>query len=338
MGTRLTWDENSLGIKHTPVEGFMPLHQIIIPDNRKRDIPAEELNDLAQSIKDSGLLQRPAVNRVPGVGHVLVAGYNRLRALELIGHADSVPVRIFRELTDDQAEYLHLAENVYRSELDEQTKAAQAKRATQLTLSREEEKRTKRQEQNRKSLANKREEQSSTHKAAAATDCVPNGVLHGWSEPTQEASGWKATSLKKYSARIHEKAGVDRRRGGRYPAEVVAKLVEAAVLVKAEVEEEKLKKVEEKKRARENAKQTEPQAAPVPEVSAAQESEAPVSRPTTPAPAQAKRPKHADAKLVEVFKSLKTALDTAKKMGVSDLDMIEMLTASGWGHLVGEDS
>jgi ParB family transcriptional regulator, chromosome partitioning protein len=79
----------------------------------------ESLAELAQSIREQGVLQPLIVRATPGseaVGYEIVAGERRWRAARLAGLA-TVPV-IVRELTDQEALAVALIENLQREDLN----------------------------------------------------------------------------------------------------------------------------------------------------------------------------------------------------------------------------
>ena len=88
------------------------------PLQPRRDFPQRELDELADSIRENGLLQpllvRPA--RASGGVFELVAGERRLRAVRLLDWAD-VPV-IVREVDDETLLVLALVENLQREALN----------------------------------------------------------------------------------------------------------------------------------------------------------------------------------------------------------------------------
>ncbi len=73
------------------------------------------LDDLAQSIKENGLLSPVTVRRV-GERYELVAGERRLRAMKSIGH-EFIP-GIVREYTDEQSHAFALIENIQRDDIN----------------------------------------------------------------------------------------------------------------------------------------------------------------------------------------------------------------------------
>lgn len=93
-----------------PVAGIRPN-----PSQPRRDFPPEELEGLAQSIAQVGVLQPLSVRRTPE-GWELIAGERRLRAAQLAGLAQvpCLPV----EADGDSSALLALVENLQRQDLD----------------------------------------------------------------------------------------------------------------------------------------------------------------------------------------------------------------------------
>lgn len=81
----------------------------------RRDFPAESLGELADSIREQGILQ-PLVVRRQGEQYELIAGERRWRAAQLAGLTE-VPV-IVREADDTTALELMLVENLQREDLN----------------------------------------------------------------------------------------------------------------------------------------------------------------------------------------------------------------------------
>lgn len=74
------------------------------------------LNELADSIRQHGVLQPLLVRPLPGGGYQLVAGERRWRASRIAGLTE-VPV-IIKELTDTEAMQLAIIENLQREDLN----------------------------------------------------------------------------------------------------------------------------------------------------------------------------------------------------------------------------
>jgi len=100
-----------------PVEKIIPN-----PHQPRSQMDESELQDLAASIRQHGILQPLIVTHEAGADqYVLIAGERRLRAAQMIG-LDSVPVLI-REASDMQRLELALIENVQRADLGALEKA-----------------------------------------------------------------------------------------------------------------------------------------------------------------------------------------------------------------------
>jgi ParB family chromosome partitioning protein len=87
------------------------------PDQPRKYFNKEELNKLATSIKDKGILE-PLVVFKNEKGYQLVAGFRRLQAAEL-ANLETVPV-VIRDRAGDKSENLELAliENIFRQDLN----------------------------------------------------------------------------------------------------------------------------------------------------------------------------------------------------------------------------
>ena len=120
-------------------DNFVPINSIIPNPRQPREIMDEDnLNDLANSIREHGILQPLIVTREPmSDAHVLIAGERRLRAAKLAG-LESVPV-IIRSASEQERLELALIENVQRADLSPlETAEAYRKLADEFNLSHEE--------------------------------------------------------------------------------------------------------------------------------------------------------------------------------------------------------
>lgn len=98
--------------------GYLELAIDIIepsPYQARREIPAEQLNELAESIRSEGLLQ-PIVVRKTGDKYQLVAGERRWRAFRLL-KIKSIPARVV-EASNASSAALGLIENLQREGLN----------------------------------------------------------------------------------------------------------------------------------------------------------------------------------------------------------------------------
>ena len=103
--------EDTRSLRHMPIE---LLHAS--PNNPRKYFSDSELDDLAQSIREKGLLQ-PLVVRLRSDGeYEIVAGERRWRAAQKAG-VHAIPVLI-RELSDGAALEIALIENIQRSDLN----------------------------------------------------------------------------------------------------------------------------------------------------------------------------------------------------------------------------
>lgn len=85
------------------------------PYQARRDIPAEAIEELAESIRSEGLLQ-PIVVRLAGKRYQLIAGERRWRACQFL-NMRRIPARVM-EVSDASAAVLSLIENLQRENLN----------------------------------------------------------------------------------------------------------------------------------------------------------------------------------------------------------------------------
>ncbi len=96
---------------------WVPINMIVLnPQQPRFKLVKEELEELAASIREHGIIQPLIVTHEPELDrYVLIAGERRLKAARL-ANLDSVPV-ILRQATEQQRLELALIENVQRSDL-----------------------------------------------------------------------------------------------------------------------------------------------------------------------------------------------------------------------------
>ena len=82
----------------------------------RKNFDESQLYELAQSIKEHGILQPLTVRRTDKERYELIAGERRLRAAKLVG-LSSVPV-IIRNFSDEQSMVLSIIENIQRADLN----------------------------------------------------------------------------------------------------------------------------------------------------------------------------------------------------------------------------
>lgn len=104
--------EDARSLRHLPIELLHPN-----PNNPRRSFKPEEIEDLALSIRDKGLLQPLIVRaRQGGEDYEIVAGERRWRAAQR-AQVHDVPVLI-RDLSDAEALEIALIENIQRADLN----------------------------------------------------------------------------------------------------------------------------------------------------------------------------------------------------------------------------
>ncbi|MEW6427449.1 MAG: ParB/RepB/Spo0J family partition protein [Thermodesulfobacteriota bacterium] len=97
---------------HCPIDSISPN-----PEQPRRTVDGEQLEELAQSIREKGILQPLVVRRTGNSGYQIIAGERRWRAARL-ANLREVPV-IVREVIDDGDQLeLALIENVQRQNLN----------------------------------------------------------------------------------------------------------------------------------------------------------------------------------------------------------------------------
>lgn len=97
------------------------------PHQPRGDFDEPRLRELANSIRESGVLQ-PIIVRPAGAGYEIVAGERRARAARMAGLAE-IPA-VIRHYDDEQVLILSLVENVQRADLNPIDKARAYRRLT----------------------------------------------------------------------------------------------------------------------------------------------------------------------------------------------------------------
>lgn len=108
-------DENNVDIV-TNSSNFLPIEQLIPNQNQPRKtFSSDELNSLASSIKETGIIQ-PILVRKTNDFYEIVAGERRWRAAQ-IAKIHEVPVLV-KELTDEEVVKISIIENIQRVDLN----------------------------------------------------------------------------------------------------------------------------------------------------------------------------------------------------------------------------
>ena len=113
----IPWDTTNVSANNADSTTNVPLKQIhIAPTQPRRYFDPKALSELAESIKQHGILQPLLVRPRARTGYELVAGERRYRAAKECGLKD-VPV-VVRELSNEAAFQLALIENLQREDLN----------------------------------------------------------------------------------------------------------------------------------------------------------------------------------------------------------------------------
>lgn len=98
-------------------ENELPINEIIPNrDQPRKTFDEAAIEELAQSIKQHGVLQPLLVRPIPSGGYQLVAGERRWRACRIAG-LNKVPV-VIKELTDTETMEIAIIENLQREDLN----------------------------------------------------------------------------------------------------------------------------------------------------------------------------------------------------------------------------
>ena len=119
VGAEAAIVERARGQRRVPIEFLRPN-----PRNPRRNFSDDELDELAQSIKERGVIQPVVVRPVRGVkeSFEIIAGERRWRAAQRAGLHD-IPI-VPLEATDSEALELAIIENVQRADLNPLEEAA----------------------------------------------------------------------------------------------------------------------------------------------------------------------------------------------------------------------
>ncbi|HEY9078332.1 MAG TPA: ParB/RepB/Spo0J family partition protein [Anaerolineaceae bacterium] len=96
---------------------YIPITQIVAnPRQPRSQFSQDELNGLADSIREHGVLQPVIVSHDPGTNmYILIAGERRMRAAQIAGLTE-IPA-IIRQVSEQQRLEMALIENIQRSDL-----------------------------------------------------------------------------------------------------------------------------------------------------------------------------------------------------------------------------
>lgn len=95
------------------------------PYQPRREFKEEELRELAESLKNNGLIQPPSVRKLPSGKYELIAGERRLRAAQFAGWK-KIQV-IVKDVDEETAAIMTTTENIQREDLNPIEEAASYK-------------------------------------------------------------------------------------------------------------------------------------------------------------------------------------------------------------------
>lgn len=123
---RTTFEDLDAAIDERPPVDDRLVHQLniasIAPSPRNPRQRVNNIAELADSLREHGLLQPVVVRRHFAAGYELVAGHRRLEAAKLLGWTEIAAV--VRDESDDRAYILTLVENLQREDLSPKEEAA----------------------------------------------------------------------------------------------------------------------------------------------------------------------------------------------------------------------
>ncbi len=105
------WKERDYGVMEVPVDNILPNHF-----QPRTQFSTEELEELATSIKNIGVIQPIIVRRLAKDKFELIAGERRWRAAKMAG-LQTIPA-IVRDVSEDKMAVLVLVENLQRKDLN----------------------------------------------------------------------------------------------------------------------------------------------------------------------------------------------------------------------------
>jgi ParB family transcriptional regulator, chromosome partitioning protein len=195
------------GTDPAPGEYFLCDLQLIRPNRfqPRRQFAETELEELAGSIREQGILQ-PLVVRRAESGFELIAGERRLRAARRAG-LSQVPV-VVRAVSDDQLLELSLVENIQRADLNPIEEAEAYHRLIhQFTLTQDQA--AARVGKSRSAVANflRLRQLPEPIQASIVESALSMGharALLGAESPAQQLAAWRAVVAKKLSVRETE--------------------------------------------------------------------------------------------------------------------------------------
>jgi len=117
LGALLSDSEQQEGLIQGERVVEVPLSAIVAnPHQPRKSFSEEKIRELADSIREKGVLQPLLLRSSPRGGYEIVAGERRFRAAELLGYG-TIPA-VIREVPDRELLEIALVENIQREDLD----------------------------------------------------------------------------------------------------------------------------------------------------------------------------------------------------------------------------
>lgn len=113
---------NSSNFTHRVVNSELSIQEIelkkIIPDSNqpRKEFDPEQLSELAESIKEHGLIQPIVLRKLSSDQYCIIAGERRFRAVSLNG-ASTIKAIVKNSVDEEKLGYLQIAENLQRANL-----------------------------------------------------------------------------------------------------------------------------------------------------------------------------------------------------------------------------
>jgi hypothetical protein len=116
-----------------PKTQMIGLSGIAVPPPRMRGLQPNKVDEIAESIRERGLLQPIIIRPCEGTGYLLIAGRHRLEAVRKLKH-NSIECRILEALSADEALVAEIDENLMRADLTPSERAAHHAKRKELYL------------------------------------------------------------------------------------------------------------------------------------------------------------------------------------------------------------
>lgn len=97
--------------------GRIPISEIVVRERQRKEFDEEHVRSLADSIRENGLLQDIVLHKNEEGELELVAGFNRIQAMMLLGQ-EEISYKLREDLTPIELKLMELEENIRRKDLE----------------------------------------------------------------------------------------------------------------------------------------------------------------------------------------------------------------------------